>query len=602
MNLYDILGCPVCRNAVQRTRDVLRCERCERRYPIVQDVPIMLPEPQARPVAHEGPLQVRDGYDPWVHRMIIQSLTDAQVVVDAGCGNMALDDPCIIRMDSVLTPHVDVVGDIHAMPFRANSLDFVLALAVVEHLHQPFVAAASVHDALKPGGYVYAESNFVFAYHGYPNHFFNASIHGLESVFGRFRPLRVGVAPFQMPSFALESVLGTYLAAFRATTAAEERFAELLRVVLEHPLQHYDGRIDPADAFRIAAGGYFCGLKQRSAAESVIPRPVLDAWEADPAVRARYPERDDLTLPDNLMMWARDEGRLRHPAIAAWFEQLEPFVKSGSGRGRDAIRSLPPIPDPRHVRAIAERDPVGRETTATEHLRRLAGPTVRIASDGLPLPPARFVHAVVGTEDQGWFLESGKLAAANIRHLLAGQGVAPERLGAVLDFGCGVGRVMRHWAGLDTPELFGTDYNDELVTWCREHLPFARFAVNEAAAALPYASATFDLVYAFSVFTHLDEAQQRFWIDELARLLRPGGHLYLTTHGEAYFPEVPAHRQEAFRRGELVVCGEELAGTNVCAAFHPEGYVRDVLAQRLALVAFAPAQFPQDAYLFRKPE
>ena len=160
---------------------------------------------------------------------------------------------------------------------------------------------------------------------------------------------------------------------------------------------------------------------------------------------------------------------------------------------------------------------------------------------------------------------------------------------------------MRHWATLDVPELFGTDYNEELVTWCREHLPFARFAVNEAAAALPYASATFDLVYAFSVFTHLDESQQRFWIDELARVLCPGGHLYLTTHGEAYLSEVPVQRQEAFRRGELVVCGEELAATNVCAAFHPEAYVREVLAQGLSLVAFAPAQFPQDAYLFRKP-
>ena len=43
MNLYDVLGCPVCRNALRRTRDVLRCEGCERRYPVVQGVPVMLP-------------------------------------------------------------------------------------------------------------------------------------------------------------------------------------------------------------------------------------------------------------------------------------------------------------------------------------------------------------------------------------------------------------------------------------------------------------------------------------------------------------------------------------------------------------------------------
>ena len=84
-------------------------------------------------------------------------------------------------------------------------------------------------------------------------------------------------------------------------------------------------------------------------------------------------------------------------------------------------------------------------------------------------------------------------------------------------------------------------------------------------------------------------------------MLRPGGYLYLTTHGEAYFPQVPVDRQQEFLRGDLVVCGEDVAGTNVCAAFHPEGYVRDTLARHLAVVAFAPAQFPQDAYLLRKP-
>src|SRR5437870_2495786 len=268
MNLFDLLACPVCRAGVRRAGDVLRCERCERYYPSVRGVPIILAEPRARALEHEVSRPPRDGYDPWIHRMILQSLTDAQVVVDAECSDLRLDDPCIIRMDVVLTPHVDVVGDLQAMPFRAESLDFVLALAAVDHLRQPFTAAASIYETLRPGGYVYAEANFVFAYHGYPNHFFNASIHGLESVFDQFRPLRVGVAPYQMPSFALESVLGTYLAAFGATTAAEERFAELLRVVLEHPLQHYDGRIDPAEAFRIAAGGYVCGQKPRTPADS----------------------------------------------------------------------------------------------------------------------------------------------------------------------------------------------------------------------------------------------------------------------------------------------------------------------------------------------
>jgi len=78
--------------------------------------------------------------------MIMQSLTDDQVIVDAGCGDMTLDDPCIIRMDIKLTPYVDVVGDLHALPFRPASITFIFALAVFEHLRQPFVAAKEIYD------------------------------------------------------------------------------------------------------------------------------------------------------------------------------------------------------------------------------------------------------------------------------------------------------------------------------------------------------------------------------------------------------------------------------------------------------------------------
>ena len=62
----------------------------------------MLPDREGPALEHETELDLRQGYDPWVNRLIIQSLADNQVVVDIGSGNMLLDDPCIIRMDVVL--------------------------------------------------------------------------------------------------------------------------------------------------------------------------------------------------------------------------------------------------------------------------------------------------------------------------------------------------------------------------------------------------------------------------------------------------------------------------------------------------------------------
>ncbi len=176
MNLYDILACPTCKVHVIRQNDTLLCPQCNQSFPIINNVPVMFPDGTVPHIQHETELHVRPSYDPWVHRVIMQSLLDDQIVLDVGSGNMALDDPNIIRMDVTLSPYVDLVGDIHALPFLPGSLDYVFSLAVFEHLRNPFLAAQSIFETLKDGGYFYHECNFVFAYHGYPHHYFNASI------------------------------------------------------------------------------------------------------------------------------------------------------------------------------------------------------------------------------------------------------------------------------------------------------------------------------------------------------------------------------------------------------------------------------------------
>ena len=229
---------------------------------------------------------------------------------------------------------------------------------------------------------------------------------------------------------------------------------------------------------------------------------------------------------------------------------------------------------------------------------------IRAANRGLPIPPGRLLHKVGNTEDIAWVLSAGSEGANSLLETLARNGVAIERLGAVLDFGCGIGRVLRYFAAVSGPAWHGTDYNPELIAWCAANLPFARFQVNGLDGPLAYESESFDLVYALSVFTHLDEPNQFAWIDELTRVLKPGGHLFLTTHGEHYRPKLAPADQERFRQGQLIVLQGDREGSNDCAAFHPEPYVRNTLARGLAVVDFLPegarGNPRQDAYLLRK--
>jgi len=212
-------------------------------------------------------------------------------------------------------------------------------------------------------------------------------------------------------------------------------------------------------------------------------------------------------------------------------------------------------------------------------------------SHGLPVPPSNLIALVAGTSSSvSWFLKGGHLAAQSMVGILERNEVAIDCFDAILDFGCGCGRVIRHLMFAKRAKLYGTDCNPELIDWCKQNLDFAQFAVNDISPPLSYDDSTFDFVYALSVFTHLPEALQFSWMSEMARVLRPGGFLIMTTHGESYLDRLAPEQQEQFQRGQLVVVCEELAGTNACSAFHPERYVHDKLASNFgfSVIDFIP--------------
>jgi SAM-dependent methyltransferase len=108
----------------------------------------------------------------------------------------------------------------------------------------------------------------------------------------------------------------------------------------------------------------------------------------------------------------------------------------------------------------------------------------------------------------------------------------------VLDFGCGCGRTLA-WFANRPPRLYGTDIDAEAISWCRTNLDFAEFGVNDAHPPLQYPSEAFDLVYAISIFTHLDEDFQFRWLDELRRVTRTRGIVLLTLHGPHVWRNLP---------------------------------------------------------------
>jgi SAM-dependent methyltransferase len=239
-----------------------------------------------------------------------------------------------------------------------------------------------------------------------------------------------------------------------------------------------------------------------------------------------------------------------------------------------------------------------------ERVRTLGVKTVAVGPDGLPFPTPELMIRVAGTVDTGWFIEGGRLAEESIRAALERAGAPIGSLEAILDFGCGCGRVLRRWHGLDA-RICGSDLSDPAVEWCRAHLPFVEAGVNALEPPLTYGDASFDLVYALSVLTHLPVATQLAWRDELGRVLRPGGHLLLTLCGDAYVEKLRGEERRIYADGECVVRWAEVAGANLCSAFHPPAFVRDRLADGWELVEHVPrgalGNPEQDLIVLRKP-
>ena len=238
-------------------------------------------------------------------------------------------------------------------------------------------------------------------------------------------------------------------------------------------------------------------------------------------------------------------------------------------------------------------------------MRSFGAVTVANGADGLPLPPPELMVRVSGNTDAAKFQEGGRLAGESIRAALASAGVPFCSLKAVLDFGCGCGRVLRHWHDLDM-RVCGSELSNPAVQWCRTHLPFAEVTVNKLQPPLAYADASFDLVYALSVFTHLPVETQFAWRNELGRVLRPGGYLVLSLHGDAYVGKLRGPERRIYEDGECVVRWAEVAGSNLCSAFHPPIFVRNQFACGWELVEHLPCGAlgnpDQDLVVLRKEE
>ncbi len=141
------------------------------------------------------------------------------------------------------------------------------------------------------------------------------------------------------------------------------------------------------------------------------------------------------------------------------------------------------------------------------------------------------------TGSHGEILLTQSLAA--VRSITSGYSALTGRNiydATVLDYGCGWGRLIRLlYKYLPSENIYAVDPWDESIKHCREHRVRANLAISDwIPRTLPFEH-RFDLIFAFSVFTHLSKKTAHIVLDTLRKHVSHSGLLVITIRPREYW-------------------------------------------------------------------
>jgi SAM-dependent methyltransferase len=287
-----VLRCPGCGAALRPAPEEWTCEGCERRFPVVQGTPVLLDEeaslfrfadfataghttwlPTSRPrqaVSRVLPslsrnLKARENYAELRTLLLGEAEGRRPRVLVIGGSRLGQGmeefaaDPGLELVDTDVSfgPRTSIVCDAHRLPFADDSVDAVVAQAVVQALVDPEACVAEMHRVLRPGGYVYAETPFMQQVFGAQFDFTRYTQLGHRRLFRDFEEIRSG--PVCGPGMALAWSYQYFLLSFVRGARARALVKGFARVTgfwlkyADHALIDRPGAVDAA------SGVYFLG-------------------------------------------------------------------------------------------------------------------------------------------------------------------------------------------------------------------------------------------------------------------------------------------------------------------------------------------------------
>ena len=150
---------------------------------------------------------------PWERavKRVLRQLGPSARILDLGSG-VDRRTPNTINLEIEATPHVDVVGDGHVLPFKDGVFDAVISEAVLEHVWGPNQVVSEIHRVVKAGGYVCAAVPFLQGFHASPHDYQRYTVPGFDHLFSAFTKIEGGACAG--PTASLHWIFREYVGLF----------------------------------------------------------------------------------------------------------------------------------------------------------------------------------------------------------------------------------------------------------------------------------------------------------------------------------------------------------------------------------------------------
>jgi SAM-dependent methyltransferase len=100
----------------------------------------------------------------------------------------------VLGLDMLEGPGVDLVHDLEEpLPDKVGKFDHVDCISVLEHARAPWLVAANIERAMRPGATLYITVPFVWRLHSYPSDYWRFTPQALPVLFPRIKWTELGM-------------------------------------------------------------------------------------------------------------------------------------------------------------------------------------------------------------------------------------------------------------------------------------------------------------------------------------------------------------------------------------------------------------------------